>query len=158
MNRLAFLEMLGVSEGTSTSEITQDRGYDVIVTGVAGPERFDDYREHPFASGRPPKQINSKGLFSTASGKYQFMLHDWLHYKTLLHLPDFGPAAQDTWALQLIRERSALSLIDAGDFDAAVARCANIWASLPGAGYGQHENRIAALRAAYTAAGGTLAS
>ena len=157
-NRQAFLDMIAVSEGTSTSPATQDRGYDVIVTGSDGvPEIFTDYRAHPFADGRPSKVINSKGLTSNASGRYQFMLRDYLHYKTLLHMPDFGPDSQDLWAIQLIRERGALPLIDIGNFDLAVARCSNLWASLPGAGYGQHENGMDKLRVAYTDAGGVLA-
>lgn len=156
-NRKAFLDMLAVSEGTSNHPLTADRGYDVIVTGVDGPEIFWDYRTHPFANGRKPKQINTRGLYSTASGRYQHMLKDWLHYQTLLHLPDFGPTSQDLWALQLIRERRALPLIDDGKFDEAVARCKNLWASLPGAGYGQPEHGIEKLRASYVKAGGTMA-
>lgn len=155
-NRKAFLDMLAVSEGTSTSSITQNDGYDVIVTGVDGPEIFTDYSQHPFV-GRKPKKINNSGLYSTASGRYQHMLVHWPHYKLQLKLPDFGPASQDVWAIQLIRERSALPLIDSGRFDEAVSRVRNLWASLPGAGYGQHENKIDKLRAAYVASGGTLA-
>lgn len=156
-NRKAFLDMLAVSEGTSTSPATRNRGYDVIVTGADGkPEVFTDYSTHPFANGRPSKVINSRGLTSNASGRYQSMLKDWAHYKALLHLADFGPASQDLWAIQLIRERGALPLIDAGSFDLAVARVRNLWASLPGAGYGQRENQIERLRQAYLGAGGTL--
>ena len=41
-------------------------------------------------------------------------------------------------ALQQIKERLALLLlIDRGDIRQAIDRCSNIWASLPGAGYGQ---------------------
>lgn len=157
-NRKAFLDMLAVSEGTSTSPATVCDGYDVIVTGIdRKPEIFTDFTDHPFNMGRRPKQINSRGLYSTASGRYQFMLRDWHHYHDQLDLKDFGPASQDKWALQLIRERGALPLIDAGNFRLAAARCANLWASLPGAGYGQHENRIEVLEAAFVQAGGQLA-
>lgn len=156
-NRKAFLDMLAVSEGTSTSPATRNNGYDVIVTGVDGrPEIFTDYSTHPFAGGRPSKVINRKGLTSNASGRYQFMLRDWRHYKALLNLADFGPVSQDLWALQLIRERSALPLIDGGQFVAAVQRCSNLWASLPGAGYGQPEHSMDKLRQAYLDAGGEL--
>jgi len=146
------------NKGTSTSSATQNNGYDVIVTGVDGrPEIFTDYSNHPFANGRPSKVINSRGLTSNASGRYQFMLRDWGHYRALLKLPDFGPESQDAWALQLIRERGALPLIEAGQFAAAVARCSNLWASLPGANYpGQRMNKLASLQAAYTTAGGAL--
>lgn len=157
-NLKAFLDMLAVSEGTSTSPATKNNGYDVIVTGVdKKPEIFTSYADHPFAAGRKSKVITAKGLTSNASGRYQFMLKDWAHYRALLKLPDFGPESQDKWAIQLIRERRALPLIEAGKFDEAVAQVRNLWASLPGAGYGQPEHNIAKLRAVYAKAGGTLA-
>ncbi|MYM53606.1 lysozyme, partial [Pseudomonas aeruginosa] len=65
--------------------------------------------------------------------------------------------SQDAIALQQIRERGALAMVDAGRFDDAVERVRNIWASLPGAGYGQNEHSIEHLRAAYVAAGGVFA-
>lgn len=166
-NRKAFLDMIAHSEGTSTSSATKCDGYDVIVTGADRvPETFTSWADHPFANGRRSKVINSKGLFSSASGRYQFMLRDWTHYRRLLALDDktnypdgpFSPRAQDDWAIQLIRERSALPLIDLGEFAAAVRRVRNIWASLPGAGYGQHENDLDALLAVYKGAGGEVAA
>ena len=157
-NQKAFLDMIAISEGTSTSPATKNNGYDVIVTGIdRKPEIFTDYSNHPFANGRKSKTINRNGLTSNASGRYQFMLKDWAHYRSQLGLPDFGPASQDKWALQLIRERGALPLIELGRFTDAVSLCRNLWASLPGAGYGQHENHLAELTAAYVAAGGKLA-
>ena len=158
-NRTAFLDMLAFSEGTSTSPATKCNGYDVIVTGIdKQPEVFTDFSAHPFAKGRKSKVINSKGLTSNASGRYQFMLKDWAHYRDQLGLPDFGPESQDKWALQLIRERGALPLIDAGKFDLAVARVRNLWASLPGANYpGQPMHTIERLRTAYANAGGQFA-
>ncbi|WP_414606050.1 lysozyme [Stenotrophomonas pavanii] len=156
-NVLAFLDMLAWSEGTSTSPATKNQGYDVIVTGAdRKPEIFNDYSVHPFAQGRKSKVINSKGLTSNASGRYQFMLKDYAHYRALLKLPDFGPLSQDRWAIQLIRERRALALIQAGKVEDAIARVRNIWASLPGAGYGQPEHNLAALLAVYRKAGGTV--
>ena len=44
-------------------------------------------------------------------------------------------------ALQQIRRRGALPMIDRGDIRQAIDRCNNIWASLPGAGYGQFEHK-----------------
>ena len=52
-------------------------------------------------------------------------------------LKDFSPKDQDAVALQQIKERGALPMIDRGDIRQAIDRCSNIWASLPGAGYGQ---------------------
>ena len=48
-----------------------------------------------------------------------------------------SPESQDAVALQQIKERGALPMIDRGDIRQAIDRCSNIWASLPGAGYGQ---------------------
>jgi len=157
-NLTAFLDMIAYSEGTSTSPATRCKGYDVIVTGAdRKPEVFTDFSTHPFANGRKSKVINSKGLTSNAAGRYQFMLKDWAHYRDQLHLPDFGPESQDKWAIQLIRERRALPLIDAGRIVEAIAQVRNLWASLPGAGYGQPEHQHGPLLVAYARAGGLLA-
>jgi muramidase (phage lysozyme) len=157
-NALAFLDTLGWSEGTSTSPATILEGYDVIVTGVdKKSEIFKDFSDHPFAKGRPSKVINSKGLTSNASGRYQQMLKDWPHYRTRLALPDFSPISQDLLALQHIRECRALPDVHAGRIEMAIAKCRNIWASLPGAGYGQREHRLEDLIKQYRKAGGVLA-
>lgn len=153
-NLNAFLDMLAYAEGTCTSPITQNDGYDVIVTGVDGLEIFNNYVAHPFANGRKSKRINSKGLTSNASGRYQFMLRDYDHYRKQLRLLDFGPESQDRWAIQLIRETGALPLIEAGKFIEAVARVRHLWASLPGAGYGQAERPLASLTSVYVNKGG----
>lgn len=149
-NVLAFLDMLAWAEGTSISPATVMDGYDVIVTGIDGkPEVFKDFSDHPFALGRKSKVINSKGLTSNASGRYQQMLKDWPHYRDLLRLPDFGPVSQDKLAIQHIRECRALPDVIAGRIEPAIDKCRNIWASLPGAGYGQREHRLQDLIAQY---------
>ena len=58
---------------------------------------------------------------------------------------DFSPKSQDAVALQQIKERGALPMIDRGDIRQAIDRCSNIWASLPGAGYGQFEHKADSL-------------
>ncbi|WFN57539.1 glycoside hydrolase family 104 protein [Dickeya lacustris] len=157
-NLSAFLDMLAFSEGTATHPLTRNRGYDVIVTGVDGkPEIFTDYHDHPFATGRPGKPFNRQGQRSTASGRYQQLYRYWPTYKQLLRLPDFSPESQDLLAIQLIRERRALDDIVQGRISDAIARCNNIWASLPGAGYGQREHRSERLLTVYQQAGGKLA-
>jgi muramidase (phage lysozyme) len=157
-NIAAFLDMLAHSEGTTLVPISVMDGYDVIVTGLGGaPEVFTDFSTHPFANGRAPKVINSRGLASTASGRYQFLLKDWPHYKSLLRLPDFSPLSQDKWAIQLIRERNALVDIRNGRPAVAITKVANLWASLPGANYpGQKMHGMETLLAAYSTAGGTM--
>lgn len=152
-NQKAFLDMIAHSEIGPTLLAVSDNGYDVIVGSTAAkPVLFSSYADHPrrLVTLRP-------GLASTAAGRYQLLSKYFDAYKNQLHLIDFSPAAQDAIALQQIKECRAIQDIEAGRFDTAVTKCARIWASLPGAGYGQHENKIADLRAAYITAGGMLA-
>ena len=58
--------------------------------------------------------------------------------------PERLSESQDAVALQ-IKERGALPMIDRGDIRQAIDRCSNIWASLPGAGYGQFEHKADSL-------------
>lgn len=145
-NRRAFLDMIAVSEGTAR---LGDNGYNVVCGGTL----FHSYADHP----RIVVNLPRLKIKSTAAGRYQLLARYFDAYKKQLQLADFSPASQDAIALQQIRERKALADIDAGRFAAAVGKCRNIWASLPGAGYGQHENTLARLEAAYLSAGGTLA-
>jgi len=142
-NLCAFLDMIAWSEGTDSAvhPLTKMNGYDVIVTGSSGPEIFSDFRHHPFSNGRAAKHVTGS-LFSSASGRYQFLRTHWHHYRDLLKLPDFGPLSQDLWAIQLITERRALEYIRTHRIREAISLCANIWASFPGAGYGQPEHQM----------------
>lgn len=145
-NRAAFLTMIAVSEGTET--IGDQQGYNVNVGG----KLFSSYADHP----RTPVYIKSIKKTSTAAGRYQILARYYDVYKKQLNLPDFSPDSQDKIALQLIRECKALDDIDAGRFESAVAKCKSRWASLPGAGYGQHENTLDRLQLAYVNAGGVV--
>ena len=53
-------------------------------------------------------------------------------------------------------EIKPLPMIDRGDIRQAIDRCSNIWASLPGAGYGQFEHKADSLIAKFKEAGGTV--
>ena len=129
--RKAFLDMLAWSEGTDNGrQKTRNHGYDVIVGG----ELFTDYSDHP----RKLVTLNPK-LKSTGAGRYQL-------------LPVVGCLPQAAWSERLlaksgrcgiaaVKERGALPMIDRGDIRQAIDRCSNIWASLPGAGYGQFEHK-----------------
>lgn len=144
-NLRAFLDMIAASEGTRGHG---DDGYNVIVGG----DLFTGYADHP----RKLVVLNNRGLKSTAAGRYQVLARYWDVYRLLLKLPDFSPASQDAVASQMIREQGAMSDVLAGRFSMAVYKCRRIWASLPGAGYGQHENELADLRAIYVGAGGDV--
>lgn len=149
-NVLAFLDMIAWSEGTDhPRQPSNDDGYDVVVGGGL----FRGYHDHP----RQLVSLPRLGIKSTAAGRYQLLARYWDAYRKQLALDDFSPINQDRIALQQIRERRALADIQVGRIDVAISKCRNIWASLPGAGYGQHEHRADALVAQYVAAGGVLA-
>ncbi len=157
VNRKAFRATIAFSEGTSTHKLTKNDGYDVIVTGLDMKlEVFTDYSAHPFANGRPAKVFNKKGGKSTASGRYQHLYRWWKPYAIQLKLTDFSPASQDAVAMQQIKEQGALEDIDAGRIEMAIHKCRNIWASFPGAGYGQPEHSLERLLKVFVDAGGIL--
>lgn len=140
--RQAFLDTLAFSEGTDhPKQKSNCKGYDVIVGGGL----FTDFSTHPKILVPLPRL----GISSTAAGRYQLLHRYWVHYSKLLQLKDFGPASQDAIAWQQIKERRAADDVLAGRFEAAVEKVRNIWASLPGAGYGQHEHKLETLRAYY---------
>jgi len=123
----AFLALIGWSESAQ---------YDTIVTGVTGPATFTDFSDHPFAPQfhRPPV-LWRKGPppeYSTAAGRYQILYHWWVAYKTELNLPDFSPASQDAYALEILKERHAIPLIVEGDIQGAIIACHGEWESFPG--------------------------
>lgn len=150
MNRCAFLDAVAFSEGTSTSGITKNDGYDVIVTGVKGPKIFSDYSTHPNII----VKVNTEGLYSTAAGRYQLLYRYYRVYAKTLGLDNFDPVSQDRIALQQIKEREALAAIDAGYIRSAIGLCSGIWASLPGSTYGQHVQPFGIILNAYLKAGG----
>lgn len=150
-NRLAFLDMIAASEIGAALLAESDDGYNVLVGSTpAKPLLFKGYADHP--------NVLNAALHSTAAGRYQILYRWWRIYKAQMFLRDFSPISQDRYALQQLREHGALPYIDAGKFELAVAKVSNVWASLPGAGYGQHENQLEHLQAAYEAAGGTVST
>jgi len=152
-NLKAFLDMLAWSELGPKIIAESDRGYNVLVGSLPGRVKlFFPYSDHPWRLVR----INDK-LSSTAAGRYQILKRTFDHYKKLLGLDGFWPEDQDRIAAQLIKERRALQNIENGELFLAIDKVSNIWASLPGSGYGQHENELADLLDAYLDAGGMLA-
>ena len=145
--RKAFLDMLAWSEEL----ITDVRKPEIMVMTSLQAELFTDYSDHP----RKLVTLNPK-LKSTGAGRYQLLSRWWDAYRKQLGLKDFSPKSQDAVALQQIKERGALPMIDRGDIRQAIDRCSNIWASLPGAGYGQFEHKADSLIAKFKEAGGTV--
>jgi len=153
-NEAAFLLTIRTAEGTAGPN-----GYRTLFGGSL----FSGFSDHP-------RQAMRYGdLWTSAAGAYQFMaisplpygrftkVNTWDRIKQRLGLPDFSPESQDLAALELIREAGAAGDVRAGRFDEAIRKVRGIWASLPGAGYGQPEKSLATLRTAYLNAGGALA-
>lgn len=150
-NLSAFLDTIAFSEGTDKpGQLTKDRGYDVLVGGGL----FSSYKDHP----RKLIDLPKLGIKSTAAGRYQVLARYYDAYKKQLKLPDFSPASQDSIAIQLIRECKALDDVNAGRIASALHKCRSRWASLPGAGYGQHEHTTDRLIEIYETKGGVLDS
>jgi muramidase (phage lysozyme) len=147
----AFLDLIALSEGTKHNPNTHDDGYDIIVSGVNGPNSFTDYSAHPFAAGRPPIVVTTKPklLESTASGRYQITLPTWKSITERWTSSVFSPKAQDVAALQLLKECGALTHINSGNITAAIEAACETWASFPGNSYGQGGRTLAWLLQTY---------
>ena len=155
-NLKAFLSMLAVSEiGPALMTKTED-GYKALFGATpANPIIFDSYYDHPRKM--ITRVIRGNSVTSSAAGRYQILARIYDYYKRTLRLPDFSPASQDAIAIQLIRECKALELIEVGAIEAAISACRSRWASLPGAGYNQNEQKMAFLVDAYRSFGGVVA-
>lgn len=144
-NRAAFLMMIRTAEGTAGAD-----GYRTQFGGGL----FDSFADHPRQV--ITRMSNGRQISSSAAGAYQFLRKTWDGLVPRLGLVDFSPASQDAAAIQLIADAGALRDVDAGRFALAVRKVKGIWASMPGAGYGQPEVALASLQAAYVAAGGVV--
>ena len=127
--------MLAWSEGTDNGrQKTRNHGYDVIVGG----ELFTDYSDH-----LKLVTLNLK-LKSTGAGRYQLLSRWW--DVTASSWPErLLRKVRTLWHCSSIGEWQLVLMIDRGGYPAgATDRCSNIWASLPGAGYGQFGTRLTA--------------
>ena len=153
-NLKAFLDTIAHSELGVYLLAASDNGYNVLVGSTKNNvQLFDGYDDHP----RELMDLPNLHIKSTAAGRYQIIAKTYDGLVDQGIITDFTPASQDLAARELIRGRGALDDVLAGRFDDAVDKCRHEWASLPGAGYGQHENSLSALRGVYLIAGGELA-
>ena len=126
-NQRKHTDMLAWSEGTDNGrQKTRNHGGDVIVGGELFTGQFDHSSQTCHAK---PK------LKSTGAGRHQLLSRWWDAYRKQLGLKDFSPKSQDAVALQQIKERGALPMIDRGDIRQAIDRCSNIWGFTAGRWY-----------------------
>ena len=122
--------------------LTAEKPESAVKDVIAGGELFTDYSDHP----RKLVTLNPK--LKSGAGRYQLLSCWWDAYRKQLGLKDFSPKSQDAVALQQIKERGALPMIDRarGDIRQAIDRCSNIWASYrQQAGYGWFEHKADSL-------------
>ena len=93
--------MLAWSEGTDNGRQKRNHGYDVIVGG----ELFTDYSDHLANCVTLNPKLKSLGWTLPASSRW------WDAYRAI-GLKDFSPKSQDAVALQQIKERGALPMIN----------------------------------------------
>lgn len=146
-NVLAFLDMLAWSELGEKILAQSDDGYNVIVGSLPGRLiTFADYSAHPNRQIELPRY----GITSTAAGRYQFLARTWRAIVRVYGFKGrFIPEAQDLAAVKLLTECKALPAIKAGRIADAIDLASPIWASLPGAGYGQREHDLTSLLEIY---------
>ncbi len=160
-NVTAFLQAIRQAEGTANQADPYRVCFGYRHTIVS-------LREHPAITGEwkgerlTDEQCRGAGFgpgcVSTAAGAYQIIRPTWERLRDRLGLRDFGPAAQDAAAVELLRETGALARIEQGDLQGAIAAARRTWASLPGAGYaGQGMRSLQYIQTAYLNAGGALA-
>jgi muramidase (phage lysozyme) len=140
-NLKAFLLMIQYAEGTIGKN-----AYRMLYGGSL----FNDYSRHPNIA------ITKWGITSTGAGAYGFLYRTWVEMQAALKLPDFGPASQDKATIELIRRKGALPDVLAGNIIQAIYKCRKVWASFPGAGYGQSEKTLQSLLQFYVRARGQL--
>lgn len=118
-NARKWLDAIAYAEGTDRN-LTGDNGYNVIFGGGT----FKDLSRHP------DRVISGGGYSSAAAGRYQFMPDTWKGTAAKLGLKDFGPAAQDLAAVQLMKQRG-VDPYSAPFNPQNVAKLAPEWASFP---------------------------
>jgi len=140
-NLRAFLLMIQYAEGTIGKNAYQT---------LYGGGLFYSYATHPGTA------IRRNGITSTAAGAYQFLYSTWSELQTALRLPDFSPASQNRAAIELLRRKGALGDVLVGHITIAIYKCHKVWASFPGAGYGQGEHNLYSLLKSYQSFGGNI--
>jgi len=145
-NVRAFLRVIRAGE---TSQ--DDNAYRMMFGG----ELLESFADHPRRA--ITRKLGTQLLTSTAAGAYQFLSRTWDGLVKQWGFADFEPKTQDLGCVALIVGRKAIDDVLAGRFEAAVAKCAREWASLPGSPYGQPVKTMAQARAVYEQWGGQYA-
>ncbi|MFA6066027.1 MAG: glycoside hydrolase family 104 protein [Candidatus Babeliaceae bacterium] len=134
----AFLDTIAYAEGT-----LNEHGYNARYPGLS----FASFKDHPRIVSCAP--YKGKDLCATAAGRYMILARTWDRIAPIIKATHFSPLNQDKAALELIREAHALQDIIRGNFNRAVQKLNKIWATFPGAPYGQPTKALSDLKKIY---------
>lgn len=153
----AFLYTIAASEGTLDKNGRIEYGRVVNGTVLRSPFNqslvgkknvvITDFSRHPEILVEC-----SKTLQSSAAGFLQAIRKTWKGAILTMGITDFSPQSQELVAVELIRQRGAMSYILRGDLAGAFkhSKLRLEWASFPGAGYGQREHSLAKLQTIFS--------
>lgn len=124
-NMRKMLDLIANTEGVK-------HGYNTLF----GNERINNLSQHPNIK-KEFRQTDGKTNVTTAAGRYQFLNGTWNSLARRYKLNDFSPRNQDLGAVALIAGRGALNDVLKGNYQAAVRKLGEEWASLPSSPYAQ---------------------
>jgi muramidase (phage lysozyme) len=117
-----FLDFTAAAEGTT------NHGYNTQVGG----SKFDDLSQHP----NKPTVTTADGT-STAAGRYQITGTTWASLQRKHGFSDFSPVNQDRAAVALLKEKGAYEDVANGNYENAINKTGDVWASFPSSKYKQ---------------------
>jgi muramidase (phage lysozyme) len=133
-NLMKFGNMIAVAEG-SIKEGRPD--LDPYTVGY-GYKPFDPSKGHPRI--RTEINFNGKKDYTTAAGKYQATATTWDDFLRKQKLPKntpMSPDMQERFYQAKLKDRGAYDDVVNGNFDAAISKLGDEWASLPSSKAGQ---------------------
>ncbi len=123
-----FLDLISYTEGT------QGNGYRTAFGGG----KLSHLNDHPRYL-KSFRQTDGKSNKTSAAGRYQFVSKTWDGVARQYGLRDFSPQNQDLGAVALLFQRGAIPALLKGDFQTAIKKTGDEWASLPSSNYKQNK-------------------
>ena len=123
-----FLDLISYTEGT------QGNGYRTAFGGG----KLSHLNDHPRYL-KSFRQTDGKSNKTSAAGRYQFVSKTWDGVARQYGLRDFSPQNQDLGAVALLFQRGAIPALLKGDYQTAIRKTGDEWASLPTSNYKQNK-------------------
>lgn len=123
-----FLDLISYTEGT------QGNGYRTAFGGG----QLRSLNDHPRYL-KSFRQTDGKMNKTSAAGRYQFLKGTWDGVARQYGLRDFSPQNQDLGAVALLFGRGAIPALLKGDYQTAIRKTGDEWASLPSSNYKQNK-------------------